>query len=118
MKKNILNFIITIVLAIILSQLLPWWSVMIAGFVSALIMPLKKTAVFFVPLLAIALFWIVYAWSLSSANNFILAKKIAVLLPLEGNAYLLIIITGIIGGLAAGVAAIFAKQLTVVFKKK
>ena len=83
MKRNSINFIITIVLAVILSQFLPWWSVMVASFSSALLIPLKKASVFVVPLLAIALFWIVYSWSLSSANDFILAKKIAVLLSDE-----------------------------------
>lgn len=118
MKKNIINFIITIVLAIILSQFLPWWSVMISGFLSAVLIPLKKASVFFVPFLAIALFWMVYTWSLSSANDFILAKKIATLLMLEGNAYLLILITGVIGGLAAGISAIFGKQVSLLLKSK
>ena len=118
MKQKNLNFIITIVLAIILSQFLPWWSVMIAGFVSAVLIPLKKASVFFVPFLAIALFWTVYTWSLSSTNDFILAKKIATLLMLEGNAYLLILITGIIGGLAAGISAIFGKQVSLLLKSK
>lgn len=118
MKKNSINFIITIILAIILSEFLPWWSVMIAGFISAVLIPLKKASVFFIPFLAITLFWMVYAWSLSSANSFILAKKIAVLLMLEGNAYLLIIITGFIGGLAAGVSALLGKQVSLVFKSK
>lgn len=117
MKRNSINFIITIVLAIILSQFLPWWSVMLASFVSALQLPLKKASVFLVPFLAIALFWMAYSWSLSSANDFILAKKIGVLLTIGDNAYLLILITGIIGGLAAGVSALFGKQLSVIYRK-
>lgn len=116
MKKNSINFIITIVLAIILSQFLPWWSVMLASFISALLISLKKTAVFFIAFFAIALFWMVYAWSLSSTNDFILAKKIAVLLPLGGNEWLLILVTGLIGGIAAGISAILGKQLSLVFK--
>ncbi|RZN84568.1 MAG: hypothetical protein EVB11_00515 [Winogradskyella sp.] len=116
MKKNSINFIVTIVLAVIFSQFLPWWSVMLAGFISALLISLKKSAVFFVPFLAITLFWMVYAFALSSANDFILAKKIAILLPLDGNEYLLILVTGIIGGIAAGISALFGKQLSLLFK--
>ena len=116
MKQKSLNFIVTIVLAIILSQFLPWWSVMIAGFVSAVLIPLKKASVFFIPFVAVLLFWAVYAFSLSSANDYILAKKIAVLLPLGGNEYLLILVTGIIGGVSAGISAIFGKQLSLLFK--
>jgi hypothetical protein len=116
MRKNTTNFIITVFLAIILSLFLPWWSVMITALVSGILIPLKKTAVFFTPFLAILLFWTCYCFILSNANDFTLAKRIANLLPLGGSPYLLIIITGIIGGLAAGVAGILGKQLRLVLK--
>ena len=38
-------------------------------------------------------------------NNGVLSKKIASVLPLGGNAILLIVVTGIVGGLVAGMAA-------------
>ncbi len=117
MKANTTNFIVTIVLALLLSLFLPWWSVMIAASASALFMPLKKTAVFFVPFIAILLFWAVYSFILSSGNDYTLAKRIAVLLPLGGNAYLLMLVTGVVGGLAAGIAAVFGKQLSLTLKK-
>lgn len=117
MKKNILNFIATIIIALILSQLLPWWSVMLASFTTAWLIGLKRSAVFFVPFFAIAVLWMVLAFWLSNANDFILAKKIATLLPLGGNPYLLILVTGIIGGLAAGVAGVFGKQCNSLLKK-
>lgn len=117
MKKNILNFNATIIIALILSQLLPWWSVMLASFTTACLIGLKRSAVFFVPFLAIAVLWMVLAFWLSNANDFILAKKISTLLPLGGNPYLLILVTGIIGGLAAGVAGVFGKQCNSLLKK-
>tara|TARA_R110001583_G_scaffold193521_1_gene362140 strand:- start:63 stop:416 length:354 start_codon:yes stop_codon:yes gene_type:complete len=117
MKRNTINFILTILVAIIVSQFLPWWSVMISAFLTSIFLSLKKSAVFFVPFLAIALLWMVHAFYLSNANNFVLAKKIAVLLPLNGNITLLILITGIIGGIAAGASAIFGKQCLINFKK-
>ncbi|GGG35994.1 hypothetical protein [Bizionia arctica] len=110
MTKNIINFIATIIIALILSQFLPWWSIMVAAFATSLFISLKRASVFVVPFLAISLFWMVHAFWLSSANDFILAQKIAILLPLNGNAYLLILVTGIIGGLAAGISGIFGKQ--------
>lgn len=117
MSKNIINFIATIILAYVLSLFLPWWSVMVAAFVTALFVPLKKIAVFIVPFLAILLFWMVYSYILSSSNDFTLAKRIAVLLPLGGNPYVLMLVTGIIGGLAAGITATFGKQLQGIFQK-
>lgn len=114
MSKNIINFIATIILASIFSLVLPWWSVMTAALATALFIPLKKSAVFFVPFLAILVFWAVYSFMLSSANNFTLAKKISELLPLGGNPYILMLVTGVIGGLAAGITAIFGKELSAI----
>lgn len=115
-----MSFIITIGITIVLSYFLPWWSVMVAAFLASLLIPLKKSAVFFVPFLAITVLWLVQAYYLSSANEFILAKKIAVLFPLNGNQYLLLLATGIIGGIAAGVSALFGKQCSTMlgFSKK
>lgn len=96
---------------------MPWWSVMTAALATALFLPLKRAAVFFVPFFAILVFWAVYSFILSSGNDYTLAKRIAVLLPLSGNPYLLMLVTGIVGGLAAGVAAVFGKQITLMGNK-
>ncbi len=117
MKQNTINFFATIILALLLSLFLPWWSVMVAGFVTGLFFALRKVWVFIIPFLAILLFWSIYALVLSNGNDFILAKKIAVLLPLGGNPYLLILTTGIVGGLAAGIAAVLGKQCRLVVGK-
>jgi hypothetical protein len=117
MKNNFINFAITLIIAVILSQFLPWWHVMVAGFVSALFFGLKNAAAFFIPFLAIFLFWIMYAFWLSNANDFILAEKIAVLLPLSGSWPLLLLVTGLIGGIAAGVAALLGNQCRLLIKR-
>ena len=78
MKKNGINFVATIIIALIFSQFLPWWSVMIAAFLTALFFSLKRAAVFVVPFLAITIYWIVYSYILSSNNDFILFNFLAV----------------------------------------
>lgn len=115
MKIKITHFIIIILIEILLSQFLPWWSIMISAFLTSLFISLKKSAVFFLPFMAIAILWIFHAFYLSSGNDFMLAKKIAVLLPLQGNPYILIILTGIIGGVAAGFAGVLGKQCNTIF---
>ena len=117
MNKKTINFIATIVLSIILSQFLPWWSVMVAAIITGYAIGLKGGYIFTIPFLAIALLWMVHAFWLGNVNDFILAKKIAVLLPLQGSPYLLILVTGVIGGIAGGVAGVFGKQCTLLFKK-
>jgi len=111
MNKNIKNFVITAVLAIVLSFLLPWWSIMIAAFIASVFIPLRKASVFFIPFLAILLYWGVYSYVLSSANDFTMAYKVSKLFITTGNSYLLILLTGVIGGLAAGLSGILGKQI-------
>ena len=90
---------------------------MLAAFLSALLFSLKGMSVFLMPFLSIFIFWMGYTFLLSSDNDFTLAKKIAVLLPLGGNPYVLILVTAIIGGIAAGVSGVFAKQCAELVKK-
>lgn len=118
MKKIIENLILTTVLAIVLSAFLPWWAIMVAGLLSGAIVRLRNVAAFFVPFLAISLFWIVYAYMLSSANDFTLATKIATLLKLNGNVVLLLIVTGIVGGLAGGISALLGNSISAVLAKE
>lgn len=108
----------TLILALAFSFFLPWWSVMLAAFITAFRLSLKGISVFLVPFFAILLFWGVYAYILANGNNFVLSKKIAILLPLEGNPYLLVLVTAIVGGLAAGIAAIFGKQCQLLLRKQ
>jgi len=118
MNRRLFNFLATLLLAITFSFFLPWWSIMLAALLTSILIPLKKSAVFFVPFFAIVLFWAGYAYLLSNENDFLLAKKIAVLLPLGGNPYLLILVTGCVGGIAAGVSAILGKQIHALISKK
>ena len=117
MKRFLTNMIATVVLALVFVQFLPWWSVMLAAFLAGAIVRLRKAAVFFAPFLAITLFWSISAWLISSPNDFIMAKKVAVLLPLNGNTLLLVLITGIVGGLASGIAGVFGNQCRQTFSK-
>ena len=111
MNTKAINFIITLILSIGLSFILPWWGIMVAAVITAFFIPLKKISVFGIPFLAVFLFWLSYSYWLSSGNDFILAQKIAILLPLDGNPYLLIFVTALVGGIAAGISGIFGKQL-------
>jgi len=117
MNRNILNFVITIVIALVLSLFMDWYSVMVASLITGFLLPLKRLAVFFVPFLAIFILWVVYSYILGSGNDFILAKKIGVLLYLKGNTTLLLVITGLVGGIGGGVAGVLGKQISMVFSK-
>ena len=57
------------------------------------------------------LLWAGLAWWIDMKNEGILAKKIASILPLGGNALLLIAVTAVVGGLVAGFAAMNGSYL-------
>jgi len=118
MNKTILNFLATLLLAVLLSMFLPWWSVMLAALITAYVFPLENSAVFWTPFLSVGLYWSIYSFLLSSTNDYILAQKIASLFPLNGNPYLLILATGTLGGIAAGAGGVLGRQLVVVLKTK
>jgi hypothetical protein len=119
MNRSIINLIVTVLLAYIWAMLsMDWWSAMLAGAIAASMVPLKGFKVFLMPFLGIFLFWSIYAYILSSANDFRLAKQIGVLFNIGEQPYLVILITGLIGGLAAGIAGIFGKQLANLKGKK
>jgi len=115
MNRAILNFALTLVLGFILSLFLPWWSGMLAALIVSAIVRLRKASTFIVPFLAIALLWIGNAYMLSSVNDFTLAKKITVLLQIDGNLLLLFLATGLIGGISAGFAGLLGNQISNVF---
>ncbi|WP_224487889.1 hypothetical protein [Robertkochia flava] len=112
--KNIFNLILTIVLAWVITLFTPWWGVMLAALIVSFLVPLKGGSTFFVPYLAIFSLWGIQAYMAGSANDFILAGKIADLFSLDGNTTLLILVTATIGGLAAAFAGLLGKQLKTV----
>ena len=116
MNRNLLNFSLTILFAFVFSIFMPWWSVMIASFITSLLISLEKIMIFLIPFFAVFIYWTVYCYLLSSSNDFILATKISELMSLRSSPYLLIIISGTIGGFSSAASAIFANQLITNFK--
>jgi hypothetical protein len=89
----------------------PWWSVAIVSFFVALLIKQRYGISFVSGLLGVFLCWAVLAWWIDSKNNSILSQKIAQLLPLGGSSFLLILVTGLVGGLAGGFGAMSGSSL-------
>ena len=103
------NFVVSIAAIVFLStifqQFLPWYVIAIIAFVVGYLIKQSALSAFAAGFIAIFLLWVAYAAVLSHANNDLLAQKVATLIPLNGNVTLLLLITGTIGGLVSGVAA-------------
>ena len=97
--------LLTSLLAFISGLFLPWWGIAITSLLVALLVHQKAGKAFLAGMLGVFLLWVGLAWWIDMKNNGVLSKKVAVVLPLGGNALLLILLTGIVGGLVAGMAA-------------
>lgn len=103
--------ILTALLAFISGLFLPWWGIAIAGLLVAAIVHQKSGKAFLSGLLGVFLLWAGLAWWIDMKNNSVLSHKVASVLPLGGNTILIIAITGLVGGLVAGFAAMSGSYL-------
>lgn len=108
MKNFLLSTILTATLAGLLQLFLPWWIIAVVAFAVAIAIKQSSGMAFLSGFTGVFLLWVIYAFTLSSANDNILASRVAELLkPLtHGIIAVLYVLTGIIGGLVAGFAAL------------
>jgi hypothetical protein len=103
--KFLVAAILTALLSFISGLFLPWWGIAIAALLVAVIVKQTAGRSFGAGFLGVMLLWQGLAWWINMNNQGVLAKKIALVLPLGGNQVYLILATGIVGGLVAGFAA-------------
>ena len=108
----IMKFILAIILTALLSfavglfTWLPWYSFVFCALIVAMVIHQKPYKAFITGFLALFLLWCILAILKDMPNEHILSTKVANILPLKGNTTLLIGITGLVGGLLAGVSAV------------
>lgn len=103
--------IITILLAFISGLFLPWWGIAIAAMLAAIVVRQKAGFAFLSGFFALLLLWSGLSYWIDSENESILSVRIAELLGIGDNSFLLILITGVVGGLVAGFAAMTGSYL-------
>jgi len=111
-------FFIILISSLVVSFVLPWWIVAIISFLSALFIAKTSAHAFWSAFAAIFIVWVVMALFKSVPNKHILAIRMAHVLPLGGHWVLLLLVTAIIGGLVAGMAAMSAHLIRQVFNNK
>ncbi len=97
---------------------LPWWVIAITGFVVAFAIPQKAGFAFLAGFIALFVLWAGLSFYISAANNHLLAHKISVLFIKADNPILLIMLTGIIGGLVAGLGSLTGRLFRKVISVK
>lgn len=109
-QNNSMKFIVSLILTALLSfaacLLFPWWSIAVAAFVVAALIPQKPGKAFITGFISLFVLWGGLSFWISYNNEHILAGKVAMLILKMDSPYILIVATAIIGGLVAGFAAL------------
>ncbi|MES2773207.1 MAG: hypothetical protein V4722_03430 [Bacteroidota bacterium] len=109
--KFIVSLILTGLLAFALGGYLDWWSVAIAGFVVAALIPQKPLLAWLSGFLGLFLLWGGLSYIINDKNDGVFASKIATVLPLGGSALMLMFVTALVGALVAGFGALSGSYL-------
>jgi len=109
--KLLVAIILTALLAVVGGLYFPWWIIAVAAFISVLLIPMRNGKAFLAGFLGIFILWVVLASWINVKNNGVLATKVAQIFPLGGSAFLLILVTALVGGLVGGLAALCGSYL-------
>ncbi len=104
--RFLLATLLTLALSFISGLFLPWWGIAIVALIVALLVKQAAGLSFLAVFLGVFLLWAALAFWIDSKNNGFLSERIAQVLPLGGNSFLLVLATGMVGGLVAGFAAL------------
>lgn len=115
--RFIVQVILTSFLSYILQQFIaPWIVVPIAMFI-ALLTQNNAFAAFLGGFAAIALLWMAKATMIDVYTNSILSAKVAVILGVKSS-IMLILLTGLVGGLLGGLGAASGQHILYMLKRK
>lgn len=94
------------ILAYALGIYLPWWSLACAAFLIGAVIPQRNILSFFSGFLSVFILWFLLALMMSNKNGDILAARMSQVVLKNNQPFLLILLTGLIGGLVGGFAAL------------
>lgn len=103
--KFLMALLLTGLLAFVAGLYFDWWSLAIVAFLVGILIHQKAGKAFLSGFLALLLLWIILSWWIDLKNDSILSGRISELLGIGNHPLLLILITGLAGGLVAGFAA-------------
>src|SRR5205085_7148739 len=109
--RFLLATLLTASLSFIAGIYLPWWSIAIVAFLVALLIKQKIGLASLAGFTGILLLWGGLALLVDIKNESILSHKIAQIFPLNGSAFLMVLLTAFIGALVAGFAAMSGSSL-------
>ena len=103
--KFLVALLLTALLSFISGLYLAWWGFAVIAFGVALLIHQKGWKAFLSGFAGVFLLWVILAWWIDNANGSLFSPKIAGLIGIGSSSFLLILITGLVGGIVAGFAA-------------
>jgi len=117
MKTKIILLLTMMIGSFILNSLIPiWWIFVIVVGSCGYFLPKEKSYSFAIGFVAIFLLWLGYAWFIDVQNQQLLSHRITLLFHLP-NAFSLIVITSILGGIIGGLASWAGYNIKMAFQK-
>ena len=104
--KFIVSLLLTAALSFAACLFLPWWVIAAVGFCVAALIPQPPGRSFLTGFTALFVLWGGMSFFTSAANDHLLAHKISMLFIKTDNPILIIVLTGLIGGLVAGLGSL------------
>lgn len=104
--KFIASLILTALLSFVACLFFPWWTIALAAFIVAALIPQSAAKSFLAGFIALLFLWGGLSFWISNNNEHLLAHKVSILLLKKDNPWILIIATAFIGGLVGGFAAL------------
>ena len=102
--KFIIAIVITAVINYVLGIIFPWWIIAVGGLAVAIVFPLHPFKAFLAGFLGCFILWFLIALVINNANHQVLSKRIAALFSFS-EPFVMVVLTGFIGGLVTGMAA-------------
>jgi hypothetical protein len=109
--KLIVSIILTALVSFIGGLYLPWWSIAVAAFFVALIIPQFPWKAFLSGFLGVFILWGLIALWKDMENQGILSSKIAALFRFGSSHIVMIFVSAFVGALIAGFAALSGAYL-------
>jgi hypothetical protein len=109
--RFILALLLTATLGFLAGLRLEWWSIALAAFLVALLIPQTTGRSFLSGFTGIFILWALLAFWIDAKNGSTLSHRIAELFKLGGSSILLVFVTALIGGLVGGFAAMAGSSL-------
>ena len=109
--KFISSLILTALLSFAACLFLPWFTIAIAAFIVAVLIPQHPGKAFLTGFLALLLLWGGLSFWISNNNEHLLAHKVSILILKVDNPFLLVFTTALIGALVASFAALSGSLL-------